>query len=114
MVVLDDDGPIRDLLDTGGFGDAIGRARPRRAAAARMKAAVPALAAYLRRHSPRVLHSPGNHTNRPAAMAVRLAGFAGAFVPKVTNPLEKERGTWLARCSARPPLAGRWPRRGWS
>ena len=34
-------------------------------------------------------------------MAVGLARFDGAFVPKVTNPLDKDRGGWLRRYSRR-------------
>jgi glycosyltransferase involved in cell wall biosynthesis len=94
MVVVEDGGPIRDLLDPGVSVNQLAAPSSARRSR-RMKAAVPALAAYLRRRSPRVFHSPGNHTNRPAAIAVRLAGFTGAFVPKVTNPLDKERGTRL-------------------
>lgn len=94
VVVLDDGGPVRDMLDPGVSVSRLAAPSSTRRSR-RLKAAVPALAAYLRRQSPRVFHSPGNHTNRPAAMAVSLAGFTGAFVPKVTNPLEKERGTRL-------------------
>lgn len=96
MVVVDDSGPIRHLLD-----EAVAVARLVAPGSARrsrrMKAAVPALAEYLRRRAPRILHSPGNHLNRPAAMAVSLARFPGAFVAKVTNPLDKDRGTWFRR-----------------
>jgi len=105
MVVVDDAGPIRALLDT-----AVSVVRLAAPASARrsrrMKAAVPALASYLRGSAPRILHSPGNHTNRPAALAVALARFDGAFVPKVTNPLDKDRGWWLRRLSRRSVL--RW------
>jgi glycosyltransferase involved in cell wall biosynthesis len=100
MVVLDDTGPVRSLLD--------GAIPVRRIQAPeitrrrrRMVAAIPAIAHYLRERRPRILHSPGNHTNRPAAFAARLAGFDGAFVPKITNPLLNDRMTgrrrWIRR-----------------
>ena len=93
MVVLEDAGPVRSLLDPGisvrRIGTLPGLRRGRR-----MMAAVPALATYLRRSAPRLFHSPGNHTNGPAALAVRLAGFRGALVPKITNPLLHQ---WMSR-----------------
>ncbi|HKC01966.1 MAG TPA: glycosyltransferase [Sphingomicrobium sp.] len=93
MVVLEDAGPVRSLLDPGisvrRIATVPGLRRGRR-----MMAAVPALATYLRRSAPRLFHSPGNHTNGPAALAVRLAGFRGALVPKITNPLLHQ---WMSR-----------------
>ena len=108
MVVLDDSGPVRALLD-GAIPVRPVRvpefARRRR----RMVAAIPAIARYLRERRPRIFHSPGNHTNRPAAFAACLAGFDGAFVPKVTNPLLNDRMTgrrqWLRRLFYRWALA---------
>lgn len=88
IVVLRDEGPIRPLLDPevsvyplGATGD--------RARGTRMLAAVPSVARYLRTRKPRLLHSPGNHTNVAAALAAMLARFSGPFVPKITNPLLK-------------------------
>jgi glycosyltransferase involved in cell wall biosynthesis len=93
MVVLEEDGPVRSLLDRGiavrRIGTLPGLRRGRR-----MMAAVPALALYLKRTAPRLFHSPGNHTNSPAALAVGLAGYRGAFVPKITNPLLHD---WMSR-----------------
>lgn len=90
MIVLADQGPVRSLLDEGvsvrRLQSPSGMRRGRR-----VMAAVPAVASYLRVHSPRLFHSPGNHTNRPAALAVSLAGFRGAFVPKITNPVVTDR-----------------------
>src|SRR5688572_18251134 len=57
----------------------------------RMKAAVPAIAAYLRKSSPRLFLSPGNHTTRPAALGVALSGYRGEFVAKITNPVLHDR-----------------------
>ena len=100
MVVLDDSGPVRSLLDPSipvvciGAPDMMRRGR-------RTIASVPAIARYLRERRPGILHSPGNHTNGPAALAVRLARFGGAFVPKITNPLLSDRMTnrrrWIRR-----------------
>ena len=90
IIVLEDEGPIRPLLNEAVVVHRLGAvasARRRR----RMKAAVPALAAYLRRHSPRLLHIPGNHLVRPAALAIALANYRGAFIPKITNPVLAER-----------------------
>src|SRR3546814_4642925 len=56
---------------------------------ARLLAAVPDLARYLLDRKPALLHSPGNHTHMAAALAVRLARYDGAFVPKITNPILK-------------------------
>jgi glycosyltransferase involved in cell wall biosynthesis len=92
IVALEADGPVRDLLDEG-IAVRVAAAPSSSRRSRRMKAAVPAIAAYLRQRSPKLFHSPGNHTNRPAAMAVGLAGYKGAFVPKVTNPLLKERNS---------------------
>lgn len=94
IIVLEDEGPIRPLLDEAVAVHRLGAvpsARRRR----RMKAAVPALAAYLRRRSPRLFHTPGNHSLRPAALAIALAKYRGAFVPKITNPvLGKSMSPW--------------------
>lgn len=62
-----------------------------------MKAAVPAIADYLEARSPRLLHAPGNHTILAAWRAIEAAGFGGAFVPKVTNPLMKQSKGLLSR-----------------
>lgn len=85
MIVLEDTGPVRALLDPGISVQLLGTLPGRRRS--RMKAAVPAIAAYLRKSSPRLFHSPGNHTTRPAALGIALSGYRGAFVPKITNPL---------------------------
>lgn len=92
MIVLADEGPVRALLDEGVSVKRL-RQPPGLRRGRRVMAAVPAVASYLRAHSPRLFHSPGNHTNRPAALAARLAGFRGAFVPKITNPLVTDRMT---------------------
>lgn len=100
IIVLEDAGPVRSLLDEAVSVRRLG-AVPSLRRRRRMKAAVPALATYLRRSAPRLFHSPGNHTVRPAALAVRLAGFRGAFVAKITNPVLDDRMTrrrrWLRR-----------------
>ncbi|HEX6073369.1 MAG TPA: glycosyltransferase [Sphingomicrobium sp.] len=100
MIVLEDDGPVRPLLDDGISVRRI-EVLPGLRRGRRMMAAVPALALYLKRSAPRLFHSPGNHTNGPSALAVSLAGFRGAFVPKVTNPLLHQwmspRRRWLRR-----------------
>lgn len=100
MVVLEDSGPVRSLLDGAipvkclSAPDVARRGR-------RTIAAVPEIARYLRERQPRILHSPGNHTNGPASLAIRLAGFEGAFLPKITNPLLNDRMTsrrrWIRR-----------------
>ena len=100
MVVLEASGPARSLLDPSipvvciGAPDLTRRGR-------RTIASVPAIACYLRERRPRILHSPGNHTNGPAALAARLARFKGAFVPKVTNPLLNDRMSNRRRCIRR-------------
>jgi glycosyltransferase involved in cell wall biosynthesis len=85
MVVIADSGPVRELLDASipvrVMWTLPGLRRQR------MKAAIPAIAAYLRKTSPRLFHSPGNHTTRPAALAIALSSYRGAFVAKITNPL---------------------------
>ena len=100
MVVLRDTGPIRTLLDPAVRVREL-RAAPLLNRGARLLTAVPALAHYLREHTPGLLHSPGNHTHVAAWLAVVLAGYRGAFVPKITNPLRKHGGTglgqWLRR-----------------
>ena len=90
IVALDDSGPVRRLLDQTIPVTRIGSPRLTRRGR-RTIAAVPAIARYLRARRPHILHSPGNHTNGPAALAVRLAGFEGAYVPKITNPLLHDR-----------------------
>lgn len=92
MVVLEDSGPVRSLLDESIAVRCLG-ATPGLRRGRRMMAAVPAVASYLRAHSPQLFHSPGNHTNGPAALAASLARFRGAFVPKITNPLLNDRMT---------------------
>ena len=106
MVVLEDKGPVRELLDGGIKVTAVGAPAIGRRGR-RTMASVPAIARYLRDRRPKILHSPGNHTNGPSALAVRLARFEGLFVPKITNPLLN------ARMSGRR----RWMRRrfyGWA
>jgi len=86
MVVLEDRGPARSLLDEAvrvHVLDGVTKA----ARGYRMWGAVPAIASYLRSRSPALFHSPGNHTMRPAAAAAALARFKQGFVVKVTNPL---------------------------
>lgn len=89
IIALEGTGPVRALLDP---------SIPLRVLwtlpglrRRRMKAAVPAIAGYLRKSSPRLFHSPGNHTTRPAALAIALSRFRGAFVAKITNPLLHDR-----------------------
>ncbi len=100
MLVLQEDGPVRPLLDEDVTVHCLGALAgvPR---GDRMKSAVPAIARYLETHSPQLLHAPGNHTIRPAARAARLAVFRGAFVPKITNPLVDKRLTWRRRLRRR-------------
>lgn len=89
MIVLEATGPVRALLNPNipvRLLWTIPGLRHRR-----MKAAVPAIAAYLRKSSPRLFLSPGNHTTRPAAMGVALSGYRGAFVAKITNPVLHDR-----------------------
>ena len=85
IVVLEDAGPARELLDPGVPVRVLATV-PRLSRRHRLKAAVPAIAAYLRRSRPRIFHSPGNHITRPAALGIALAGYRGAFVSKITNP----------------------------
>ncbi|MGX7896292.1 glycosyltransferase [Tsuneonella sp. HG222] len=90
ILVTRDGGPIRELLSpevevvTLPSPGALPRGM-------RLIAAVPALAAWLRKARPRVLHSPGNHTHVAASLAMALMGERGAvrFVPKITNPILK-------------------------
>jgi glycosyltransferase involved in cell wall biosynthesis len=89
MIVLRDCGPIRSLLDPEVRVHRLGAAGDR-ARGARVLAAIPSIARYLRARRPRLLHSPGNHTNVAAALAATLARYNGAFVPKITNPLLKD------------------------
>lgn len=86
MAVLENSGPVRSLLDPQIAVVCIGASRAGRRES-RTMAAVPAIARYLRDRKPRIMHSPGNHTNRPVAVACALARFAGMFVPKITNPI---------------------------
>ena len=88
MIVLQATGPVQALLDpniTVRLLRTFPGLRHRR-----MKAAVPAIAVYLRKFRPRLFHSPGNYTTRPAALAIALSRYRGAFVAKITNPLLKE------------------------
>ena len=96
MVVLEDAGPVRQLLSEEVSVRSLGSA-PDLARGDRMKAAVPAIAGYLQAHSPKLFHAPGNHTIRAAGQAVAAADYNGAFVPKITNPLLKQSMTWLRR-----------------
>src|SRR5688500_5566024 len=86
MGLLEDRGPGCPMRNDGVSGREVGSAAdlPR---SDRIKAAIPAIADYLEAHSPRLLHAPGNHIIVKAAQAIALAGYAGAFVPKITNPL---------------------------
>ncbi|WP_164549751.1 glycosyltransferase [Altericroceibacterium xinjiangense] len=88
MLVLRDAGPVRTLLDPAIPVHAVGAVQGL-SRGARMIAAVPALARYLRRRNPGILHSPGNHAHVAAYLATTLAGYTGAFVPKMTNPVLK-------------------------
>lgn len=96
MVVLHDGGPSRDLLDQAVSVHALDRhdERPR---GERMKAALPAIAAYLQECEPRLLHAPGNHLIRPSARAIALANYRGRFLVKLTNPLGGADLAWRAR-----------------
>lgn len=70
---------------------------------ARVRAAVPGLAAYLRREAPEVLFSGANHASIATAVAHWLAGqSATKLVLRATNPLVR-RGlaSWLKRAVAR-------------
>ena len=93
MIVLEDRGPIRELLSEEVTVRALGSA-PDVPRGDRMKAAIPAIADYLRAHSPKLFHAPGNHTIRAAAKAIAEADYRGVFVPKITNPLFKRSATW--------------------
>ena len=101
VAVLDDTGPVRALLDPGIVVVCIGTSKIGRRDR-RTIAAVPVIAKYLRERKPRVLHSPGNHTNRPVAIACAVARFPGVFVPKITNPILN------ARMSPRRRLTRKW------
>jgi glycosyltransferase involved in cell wall biosynthesis len=89
VVVLRDRGPVRSLLDPEVPVHQLGAGGDQKRGT-RMLAAIPSIARYLRKRQPRLLHSPGNHTNVAAALAVTLARFPGLFVPKITNPLLKD------------------------
>lgn len=70
---------------------------------ARVRAAVPGLAAYLRREGPDVLIGAANHASLATAVAHRLAGrSATKLVLRATNPLQR-RGlaAWAKRVVAR-------------
>jgi glycosyltransferase involved in cell wall biosynthesis len=62
---------------------------------------IPWLVRHIRRCPPRILLSPGNHTNLVAAVAHRLAGGETRLVLKITNPILNERHgairRWLRR-----------------
>ena len=96
MVVLEDSGPVRALLNEGVSVRPLGSV-PGLRRAERMKAAVPAIADYLEARSPRLLHAPGNHTILAAWRAIETAGFDGVFVPKITNPLMKQAKGLMSR-----------------
>jgi glycosyltransferase involved in cell wall biosynthesis len=97
MVVLEDAGPIRQLLSEEVSVRPLGSG-PELPRSDRMKAAVPAIAEYLQTHRPKLLHAPGNHTIRPAGRAIGAADYKGLFVPKITNPLLKSSMTlWHKR-----------------
>ncbi|MET1757020.1 glycosyltransferase [Novosphingobium sp. RD2P27] len=108
MVVVRDAGPVRHLLDPGVSIHVLKSVR-RLGRGGRLLAAAPDLAGYLRRRSPALLHSPGNHTHKAAGLAVRIAGFDGAFVPKITNPIVKSGMSplkrWLRTTTFRMALA---------
>ena len=89
FVVLRDGGPVRSLLDPGVPVYQVG-ALPVVGRGARLIAAIPAIAYYLRTRKPRLFHSPGNHTHVAAAQAIFASRYRGAFVPKITNPLLKD------------------------
>src|SRR3546814_3237020 len=74
MVVLRDSGPVRSLLN-GDVSVHILKTWSGLPRGARLLAAVPDLARYLRDRKPALLHSPGNHTHMAAALAVRLARY---------------------------------------
>lgn len=88
FVVLREGGPGRALLNDGVSIQPLGSI-PGLARGARMIAAVPRISNYLRLQEPRLFHSPGNHTLVPAFLAAALSRYRGAFVPKLTNPVEK-------------------------
>ncbi|MEO6582161.1 MAG: glycosyltransferase [Sphingomicrobium sp.] len=104
LIVLKDSGPVRGLLDPNIIVRTLWTVPVLRHL--RMKAAVPAIAAYLRMSRPRLFHSPGNYTIRPAALAIALAGYRGAFVAKITNPLLKDSMTALRRRQRRLSVYG--------
>ena len=70
---------------------------------ARVRAAVPALAAYLRQEAPEVLISGANHASLAAAAAHWLAGrSATKLVLRATNPLRRKGlAPWAKRMIAR-------------
>lgn len=87
LVVVRDEGPLRTALDPAVRLIALGR-RPPRARGLAMAAAVPALAAYVRRERPAVLVSAANHSALAAIAGHLLAGVAAtALVLRVSNPL---------------------------
>lgn len=89
FAVLQDAGPVRQLLDDG-ISVHVLRTMGSLPRGARLLAGVPDLARYLRTRRPALFHSPGNHTHMAASLAVRLAAFDGVFVPKITNPIFKQ------------------------
>lgn len=100
MVVLRDGGPIRHLLDPGVSVHVL-RTLPGLGRSARLWACAPDLARYLRTRRPKLFHSPGNHTHRAAGLGVRLARYAGVFVPKITNPIVRKASKPLKRALRR-------------
>ena len=62
---------------------------------------IPRLVRYLSRHRPRILLSPGNHTNMAAALAHRLSGGGSRLVLKITNPILNPRHDPIRRAVRR-------------
>ncbi|MEW9855320.1 glycosyltransferase [Novosphingobium sp. M1R2S20] len=104
MVLERDAGPVRHLLDPDVSVHVLRTVRSV-GRGSRLMLAVPDLAGYLRRKRPSLLHSPGNHTHKAAALAVRLSAFEGVFVPKITNPIVK---------SGMKPLKRWWRRKAFA
>jgi glycosyltransferase involved in cell wall biosynthesis len=100
IVVLRDDGPIRDIVSSSVSVHVL-NANEEQPRGDQMKAAKPTIAAYIRERSPRLLHAPGNHIIRTAADAIKQAGQDCLFVAKVTNPLLGSSGGWIRRYKRR-------------
>jgi glycosyltransferase involved in cell wall biosynthesis len=92
VVVLRDTGPVKSLLSKAVSVRELGTV-PGLGRGARLLAAVPKLARYLRERRPAIFHSPGNHCHLAAGIAVNLARYEGIFLPKITNPILK---SWMA------------------